>query len=198
MLLPKLDHKSFEMQTSEFTKGTAIKYNGETFIIISYTFVNPGKGTAFTRTKIKNAKSGKVNEVTFKSGEDVEEANVEYRKSQYLYNDGTDLTLMDNSTYEQFTIPVTNVEEMMDYIVDGSDVIVVYIDNAPFAIQLPPKMNFKVVEAPPGDKGDTATGGTKQVIIETGAKVNAPLFIKEGDVIRVNTETGEYVERVAQ
>ncbi len=186
------------MQTSDFTKGTAIKYNGETYIIVSYNFVNPGKGSAFTRTKIKNAKSGKVMEVTFKSGEDVEEANVEYRKSQYLYNDGSDLTLMDNANYEQFTIPVSNVEEMMDYIVDGSDVIVVHIDGSPFTIQLPPKMNFKVIDSPPGDKGDTATGGSKQVTIETGAKVNAPLFIKEGDVIRVNTDTGEYVERVNQ
>ena len=87
---------------------------------------------------------------------------------------------------------------MQNYIVDGSEVIVVFIDGAPFTIQLPPKMNFRVIEAPPGDKGDTATGGSKQVVLETGVKVNVPLFIKEGDTVKVNTDTGEYVERVSQ
>lgn len=186
------------MNTSDFTKGAAIKYNGETCLILSYEFVNPGKGSAFTRTKLKNAKSGKMFEVSFRSGENVEEANVEYRACQYLFNDGTDMSFMDNTTYEQFTLPIDNIGDMKDYIIDGSEVKVVFIDGSPFTIQLPPKLNFKVVEAPPGDKGDTATGGSKQVIIETGAKVNVPLFIKEGDVIRVNTDTGEYAERVAQ
>ncbi|MBD3270221.1 elongation factor P [Candidatus Peregrinibacteria bacterium] len=183
------------MQTSDFSKGTAIKYNGETYIITSYNFVNPGKGSAFTRTKLKNAKTGKVVEVSFRSGENIEEAAVEYKKCQYLYNDGTNLTLMDNTTYEQFELPIDNVGDMMDYILDGSEVVAVYIDDKPFTIQLPTKMVFEVTDAPPGNKGDTATGGSKQVTIETGAKVNVPLFIKTGDKIRVNTETGDYVER---
>lgn len=186
------------MQTSDFKKGIAIKYNGETYVVMSYNFVNPGKGSAFTRTKIKNAKTGKILEVSFRSNETLEEANVAHRKSQYLYNDGTDMSFMDNENYEQFTLPIENVGDMMNYIVDGSEVIVTYVDEAPFTIQLPPKLNFKVVSAPPGNKGDTATGGNKLVEIETGAKVNVPLFIKEGDVIKVNTDTGEYVERVAQ
>ncbi len=183
------------MQTSDFSKGTAIKYNGETYLVTAYNFVNPGKGSAFTRTKLKNAKTGKVIEVSFRSGEDIEEANVEYRKSQYLYNDGSALTLMDNQNYEQFELPIDNVGDQMNFIIEGSDVVVVYIDGKPFALQLPPKLVFEVVDAPPGDKGDTATGGSKQVEIETGAKVNAPLFIKAGDKIRVNTDSGEYVER---
>jgi elongation factor P len=186
------------MTTADFFKGAAIKYNGETCIVLNYQFVNPGKGTAFTRTKLKNAKSGKIFEVSFRSGEAIEEANVEYRPCQYLYNDGTEMTFMDNTNYEQFTLLIENVGDMIDYIVDGSEVKVVFVDGEPFTIQLPPKMNFKVVSAPPGNKGDTATGGNKQVEIETGAKVNVPLFIKEGDVIRVNTDTGEYVERVSQ
>lgn len=186
------------MITADFKKGLAIKYNGDTCIILSYQFVNPGKGAAFTRTKLKNAKSGKIFEVSFRSGEVIEEASVEYRNAQYLYNDGTDMTFMDNSNYEQFTLPLENVGEMTDYIIDGSEMIVMFIDGNPFTIQLPPKMNFKVIDAPPGNKGDTATGGSKQVTIETGAKVNVPLFIKEGDVVRVNTDTGEYVERVTQ
>lgn len=184
------------MTTSDFTKGLPIKYNGETYIIMGYQFVNPGKGSAFTRTKIKNAKTQKVMEVTFKSGESIEEANVEYRKCQYLYNDGTNYTFMDNTTYEQIEISSGNIGDMADYMVDNAELTVVYIDEKPFTVQLPAKMDFIVTESPPGEKGDTATGGTKQVIIETGARVNVPLFIKEGEKIRVNTSTGEYVERV--
>ncbi len=184
------------MQTSDFTKGLAIKYNGETYIIAQYNFVNPGKGAAFTRTKLKNAKTGKVIEVSFRSGEQIEEANVEYKKCQYLYNDGSNLALMDNTSYEQFELPMDNVGDATNYLLDGCEVIVVSIDGKPFAIQLPTKMDFLVTEAPPGDKGDTATGGSKHVTIETGAKISAPLFIKEGDRIKVNTDTGEYVERV--
>lgn len=186
------------MQTHDFKKGVPIKYNGDTYIVVGYQFVNPGKGTAFTRTKIKNAKSQKVIEVTFKSGEEIEEANVEYRKCQYLYSDSKDFFFMDNSNFEQISISADNIGDMGIYLMDGVEVVVIFIDNSPFTIQLPPKMEFKVTEAPPGEKGDTATGGTKHVTIETGAKVAAPLFIKEGDVIRVNTETGDYVERVAK
>ncbi|MCC6643536.1 elongation factor P [Candidatus Peregrinibacteria bacterium] len=186
------------MITSDFKKGMAIKYNGDTCLILSYDFVNPGKGTAFTRTKLKNAKSGKIFEVSFRSGESIEEASVEYRKSQYMYNDGVDMTFMDNATYDQFTLPLDNIGDMADFILDGKDLIVVYVDSQPFTIQLPPKMDLKVTDAPPGNKGDTATGGSKQVTLETGAKVNVPLFIKEGDVVRVNTDTREYVERVNQ
>ena len=183
------------MQTSDFKKGLPIKYNGETYIVTGYQFVNPGKGTAFTRTKIKNAKTQKVIEVTFKSGENIDEASVEYKKCQYLYNDGKEYTFMDNSSFEQVALPVENIGDMTDFLIDGAEVTLVYIDEAPFTIQLPPKMDFLVTEAAPGEKGDTATGGTKQVTIETGAKVNVPLFIKEGEKIRVNTDTGEYVER---
>lgn len=186
------------MQTSDFKKGIAIRYNGDTYIIIGYEFVNPGKGAAFTRAKIKNVKSLKVNEVTFKSGENIEEGNMEYRKCQYLYNDGTNFNFMDNVSYEQFEMPSEAIGDQSKYLMDGGEVTAVFVDNAPVSIQLPPKMEFDVTEAPPGEKGDTATGGTKQVTIQTGAKVAAPLFIKEGDRIRVNTETGEYVERVAR
>ncbi len=184
------------MTTSDFKKGLAIRYNGETYVVISYQFVNPGKGSAFSRVKLKNAKTLKVIEVTFKSNETIEEANMEYRKCQYSYFDGTDYNFMDNQNFEQFTMPAAIVGESSDYLMEGGDVVIVFVDHAPVALQLPPKMEFKITEAPPGEKGDTATGGTKQATIETGAKVAVPLFIKEGDKIRVNTETGEYVERV--
>lgn len=184
--------------TSDFKKGLPIKYNGETFILVGYQFVNPGKGTAFTRAKIKNIKTHKVMEVTFKSGEHIDEADVQYKRCQYMYTDGTDYNFMDNTNYEQFALPAEMVGEQADYMMENGEVTLTFVDNAPISVQLPPKMDFKVTDSPPGEKGDTATGGTKQVTIETGAKVNAPLFIKEGDVIRVNTDTGEYVERVAR
>ncbi len=186
------------MTTSDFKKGLAIKYNGDTYVLVGYQFVNPGKGSAFTRAKIKNVRSLKVVEVTFKSGENIEEANMEYKRCQYMYNDGTEYQFMDNTNYEQFGMPADAIAEQAMYLMDGGEVTVVFVDNMPVSLQLPPKMEFDVTEAPPGEKGDTATGGTKQVTIQTGAKVAAPLFIKEGDRIRVNTETGEYVERVAR
>lgn len=186
------------MTTSDFRKGLALKYNGETFILVNYQFVNPGKGSAFTRAKIKNVKSLKVNEVTFKSGENIEEANMEYKRSQYMYNDGKEYNFMDNNNYEQFAMSAELVGEQGQFMMDGGEVVVVFVDNQPVGLQLPPKMDFKIIDAPPGVKGDTATGGTKQATIETGAKVNVPLFIKEGDYVRVNTDTGEYVERVTK
>lgn len=183
------------MQTSDFKKGLAVKYNNETYVIAGYQFVNPGKGAAFTRAKLKNVKTGKNVEVTFKSGEDVPEANMENKRCQYLYKDATEYTFMDNSTYDQFAITNEMIGDDSDFLIDGTEVQVVFVDDAPVTIQLPTKMDFKVISAPPGEKGDTATGGTKPVIIETGATISAPLFIKEGDAIRVNTETHEYVER---
>lgn len=188
-------YNSFFMQTSDFKKGLAVKYNNETYVIVGYQFVNPGKGAAFTRAKMKSVKTGKNVEVTFKSGEEVPEANMENKRCQYLYKDATDYTFMDNNTYDQFTIPNEMIGEDADFLIDGTEVMVVFVDENPASVQLPTKMDFKVISAPPGEKGDTATGGTKPVVIETGATINAPLFIKEGDMIRVNTETHEYVER---
>ncbi|MFA7277537.1 MAG: elongation factor P [Candidatus Gracilibacteria bacterium] len=183
------------MQTSDFKKGVAVKYNGETYVIVGYQFVNPGKGAAFTRAKMKNAKTGRNVEVTFKSGENVEEANMENKRCQYLYNDSSEWTFMDNQSYDQFSISKDMIGDDADFLIDGTEVVVVFVDDSPASIELPTKMDFKVISAPPGEKGDTATGGTKPVVIETGATISAPLFIKEGDVIRVNTELHEYVER---
>jgi len=184
------------MDTTDLKKGLPIKYKGETFVVTGYQFVNPGKGAAFTRVKMKNVKTQKAMEVTFRSGEQIDEANMQYKKCQYMYGDGAEYNFMENVTYEQFAISAEAVGAQGDYMMEGGDVTIVFVDNLPVSLQLPPKMEFKVMSSPPGDKGDTATGGSKQITIETGAKVSVPLFIKEGDKIRVNTETGEYVERV--
>lgn len=184
------------MDTTDLKKGLPIKYKGETYVVVNYQFVNPGKGAAFTRVKMKNVKSLKMMEVTFRSGEQIDEANMQYKKCQYMYGDGSEFHFMDNSTYEQFAISAESIGDQANYMMESGNVTLVFVDNQPVSLQLPPKMDFKVTDSPPGTKGDTATGGSKQVTIETGAKVNAPLFIKEGDRIRVNTDTGEYVERV--
>lgn len=184
------------MTTSDFKKGVAIKYNNETYVVVGYQFVNPGKGAAFTRAKMKNIRTAKVIEVTFKSGESIEEANMQYKKCQYMYNDGTDYYFMDNTNFEQFSMSAEILGDQGKYLMDGGEITTVFVDNLPISIQLPPKMDFLVADAPPGEKGDTATGGTKLVTLESGATVAAPLFIKAGDRIKINTETGEYVERV--
>ncbi|MFA4891156.1 MAG: elongation factor P [Candidatus Gracilibacteria bacterium] len=182
--------------TTEIKKGSAIVLNGNTCLIVSTQFVNPGKGAAFTRAKLKNLRTGQVVESTFKSGEAIEVADVQYKKCQYLYKDGQGYNFMDNETYEQFTLSMEDIAETGQYLKDGTVCYALYIDNNPISIQLPPKMDFKVVSADPGVKGDSASGANKDCEVETGLKVKVPLFIKEGDMIKVNTETGEYDSKV--
>jgi elongation factor P len=180
----------------DFKKGMAIKYEGETYVVTSAQHVNPGKGAAFTRCKMKNIRSERSIEVTFKSGEQPDEADMQFRRCQYMYSDGEEFNFMDNTNFEQFTLSKEMVGDLSDFLIEGGETTVIFVDDKPVSLQLPTKMEFKVITAPPGERGDTASSGTKPVVIETGATINAPLFIKEGDVIKVNTETHEYSERV--
>lgn len=184
------------ISTSELKKGISIVFNQQSYLVTNVQFVNPGKGSAFYRVKLKNLRSGQALEHTFKSGESVEEANLEYKKSQFLYSQGDEYFFMDMDTYEQFSLSKDLLDDQVNYLKEGTEVYAMYLDNNPCAINLPPKMNFKVIEAEAGLKGDTASGGDKTVVIETGAKIKVPLFIKEGDMIKVNTETGTYDTRV--
>jgi elongation factor P len=181
--------------TTNIIHGTAIEFKNQPWLIISTQFVNPGKGAAFTRAKLKNLKTGQVMENTFKSGESVEMIDMSKNKCQFLYKEGSSFNFMDNSTYEQFSLEEDTVGEGSKYLLEGTECYALYLDGIPVSIEIPQKMDFKVVEAPPGLKGDTATGGSKEVTIETGTKVKVPLFIKEGDVIKVNTETNEYFSK---
>jgi elongation factor P len=140
--------------------------------------------------------SGKALEHTFKINETIEKANIETTNAQYLYNDGTNYVFMDNSTYEQFELADDLIGDMKGYMVDDMGVMLVKHDGQPISVRVPQKVQLKVVEAPPGVKGDSSAGATKQVTLETGIHLQVPLFIKEDDVIVVNTETGDYVERV--
>jgi len=147
------------------------------------------------RSKLRNLKTGAVLERTFQGSDKIEEAEISKTKAQYLYREGDNHFFMDNTTYEQFSLPKSVLGNMTDYLIEGTEATILNYNNSPINIELPVKIELKVVEAPPAIRGNTADGGTKQVTLETGIKVNTPLFVKEGDILRINTETGEYVER---
>lgn len=183
------------MQTTNINKGAAIKFKNQPWLITETQFEKPGKGAAFTRTKLKNLKTGQVIENTFKSGESVNILDTIRKKCQFLYRDGNDFHFMDNETYDQFVLQKEAIGNDVKFLLDGTDVHVLFIEGTPISIQVPPKMNFKVVSTTPGVKGDTATGGNKDAELETGAILKVPLFIKEGETIKINTENGTYVSK---
>lgn len=181
---------------NEISKESILRLNGEIYLVTDFQHVNPGKGAAFVRTKLRNIRSGKVTEQTFRSNESVELVEVERRKMQYLYKSGEMFAFMDNSTYEQMEMGQALLGEKADYLKEGLEATVILYEGAPISVELPRKVVYKVAEAPPGVKGDTASGNvTKEAVLDNGLKVRVPLFIKEGEEIIVNTETGEYVER---
>lgn len=184
------------MNVSDFKKGVYIDFKDGVWQVIEFQHVFPGKGNAFVRTKLKNAQTGKVIENTFKANDTVGDVHVETSDAQFLYKDGTKYAFMDQKTYEQFEFSEEEIGDMKNYLTDGQDVIILKESGTPINISLPKKLELKVVQAPPGVKGDSATAATKQCTLETGLVINTPLFINEGDIVVVNTETGDYVERV--
>lgn len=181
---------------SDIKKGSVILHNNEPWIVTEFQHINPGKGAAFVRTRIKNAKSGKTLEQTYKVSETITLVEVEYRNMQYLYRDATGYTFMDNSTYEQFTMNEEDVGDQGKYLRDGMEVTLTMYEGRPIAIQLPRKMTFKIVETTPAVKGDTASGNVqKDAKTDNGFMVRVPIFINEGEDVVINTDTGEYVER---
>lgn len=184
--------------TADFTKGFVIIHNGEPNLITEVQFVSPGKGSAFVRTRLKNLKTGKVIEFTFKSGEKVESANVTRQNMQYLYGDAKEAVFMNNQSYEQVSLPAAVVGNDMKYLKEGMEAMIILQDGNPIALEVPKKIVFKVISAPPGVRGDTASNTFKEVILENNIVVRAPLFIKEGENVIINTETGEYVERASE
>ena len=172
-------------------------WNGDIWTIIEFQHVKPGKGGAFVRTKLRNVRTGRVLDNTFRAGERVEQVRVERRTFQYLYEDDLGLHFMDTDTYEQMNLPVDAVPGRQ-YIKEGAsiDILMHAETEQPLTTEIPGTVELKVTETEPGLKGDTATGATKPAVLESGATVNVPLFINEGDVIRVNTERGDYITRV--
>jgi elongation factor P len=184
------------LSLSEIKTGKTISLNGEPFLVTFHQHSKMGRAGAVLRTKLKNLKTGAVLERTFQGADKIEEAEISKTKAQYLYREDDNYFFMNNDTYEQFFLPQNVLGESTKYLVEGTEVTILNYNGKPINIELPVKMELRVIEAPPGIRGNTADGGVKQVTLETGIKVNVPLFIKTGDVLRINTETGEYVERV--
>lgn len=184
------------MDFNDIHKGSVIMFQGEPNKVIEYQPVKPGKGTSYARTKLRGLKTGRIVEYAFKAGEKIELAKVLYLDGQYLYKENNQYCFMLNDTYEQYYLSQEVIGERAKFFKEGMETKLVLHDNIPIDVSIPIKLEFKVTSAPPSVKGNTATNATKQVTIETGAIVNVPLFVKEGDVVRINTETGEYDSRV--
>jgi elongation factor P len=177
-------------------KGMCLLHKGDPYLVAEREFVNPGKGSAFVRLKLKNLKTGQVLRETMKSQDNVDEIEVDDLPCQYLYSDGDGYHFMDNDSYEQFVVPQEGMEDKGLFMREGDTYKISMWDGSPIDIEIPYKMVYEVTEAEDAIKGDTVNGATKVVTVETGLTVKVPIFIKQGEKIMVNTETKEYVERV--
>lgn len=184
------------LTTTDFKKGVKIEYNNAAWVIVDFQHVNPGKGAAFTRTKIKNLETARTVEVNFKSGEKVGVPDVQEREMQYLYNDGSSFTFMDQQTFDQFGLTTEEIGEGKQYLIENMVVSVTYYKGRPVAVDLPNFVELKVAETQPNIRGDTSGGGGKPAKMETGVVVTVPFHIKEGELLKIDTRTGEYIERV--
>ena len=184
------------ISTNQFKNGNHIEVDGTVFKILEFQHVKPGKGGAFVRTKLRRAADGAVIDRTFRAGEKFRQVSTESRKMQFLYADGTDAHFMDSQSYDQLAIPETAVAEPLRWLKPSDDVEVLFIDGSPNDVQLPSAVNLQVTETDPGLRGDSVSGGgTKPATVETGTRVQVPLFVEVGETIRVDTRTGEYVSR---
>ena len=180
---------------SEIKTGKVIKVGDEPYVVVKTDHHKMGRGGAVLKTKLRNLITGNMLEKTFQGNEKAEEAETETKPTNFMYKDENQAYFMDNGTYEQFSLSLEQIGEKQRFLKEGTDVDTLYFSDKPVAIDLPIKMDLKVVSAPPGVKGNSTGNVTKQVELETGAKINAPMFVNEGDIIKVNTETGEYVAR---
>jgi elongation factor P len=184
------------ISTSEFRNGSHIDVEGTIYKIVEFQHVKPGKGGAFVRTKLRRSSDGNVIDRTFRAGEKFRPVRTEVRNMQFLYKDGTDAHFMDSETYEQLTIPETTLADPLRWMKESDQVEVLYIDDNPSDVQLPSAVDLAISETEPGLRGNTASGGgTKPATLETGAQVMVPLFVNIGDVVRVDTRSGDYVSR---
>ncbi|OGG26902.1 elongation factor P [Candidatus Gottesmanbacteria bacterium RIFCSPLOWO2_01_FULL_39_12b] len=183
--------------TSNFQKGIFIEYKNEPHQIVEFQFVNPGKGSAFVRTKLRNVKTGRVYEFTYKSGESVVEVFVNVSEMQYLYNENGKFVFMDQKNYNQISLSEEVTGSFHQYLKEGEIYQIFIQDQEAIGMRYPKKVRLMVSEAEEGVKGNTVTGAKKTVILETGARVTVPLFIKKGDFVSIDAETGEYVERIS-
>jgi elongation factor P len=184
-------------ETSEIRKGLKVLIDGNPYTVVEFQFVKPGKGQAFTRTKFKNLLTGAVIDRNLRSGEKLEPANVEEKSMQFLYREGEDFVFMDNTSYEQTHVGKALIGDDATYLKDNLECAVLFFNERPVGVTLPNFVALRITKCEPGVRGDTSGNVTKPAIVETGGTIQVPLFVKEGESIRVDTRSGEYVERVA-
>ena len=183
--------------TADFHKGMYVEFKSEPHQIVEFQHVNPGKGSAFVRTRLKSLKTGRVQEFTYKSGESIEELAINTREMQYLYKDGDNYVFMDNETYEQLSVASVVLGHLSHYLKENEIYQVLVFNESIMGLRFPKKVRLKVMETEDAVKGNTVSGATKPAKLETGVTIQVPLFIKTGDVVGVAPETEEYVDRVS-
>ena len=184
------------VSTTEFRNGLKIEIDGEPYVIVEFQHVKPGKGGAFVRTKFKRLKSGNVTDKTFRAGEKVDVPDLEEKTMQYLYGADKDRIFMDTTSYEQVSLNEKQLGDSINYLKENMEIKVLYRKGMPINIEVPMFVELAIANTDPGVRGDTASGGSKPATLETGAVVKVPLYMNEGDVIKVDTRTGTFIERV--
>lgn len=184
------------ISTNDFRTGLTIELDGEVYQVVDFQHVKPGKGSAFVRSKLRNLRTGAIIDKTFNAGEKVPRAHLERREVQYLYNDGQSFYFMDMETFDQFSMEKEQLGDAVNYLKENMTIKILMYQGKSIGVELPNFVELKVVETPPGIKGDTASGGTKPATLETGYVVQVPFFIEEGDVLQIDTRTGHYIKRV--
>ncbi len=184
------------ISSNDFRPGVHVLLDGEMYVIIASDHVKVGRGPAYVKAKIRNTKTGATTERTFRAGERVPHAYLERKTMQYLYTTGDEFVMMDKSTYEQLALPRALVGDAVRFLAENLDVTVVFHGDTPIGVELPNSVDLRIVDTAPGFRGDTVSGGTKPATLETGTVVQVPLFVMAGEVIRVDTRTGTYLERV--
>jgi elongation factor P len=183
------------ISSNDFHNGVTLEIDGEVYTVVEFQHVKPGKGSAFVRTKLKNARTGAVVDRTFNAGEKVPRAQVEKREVQYLYQNGDEFSFMDNATYDQFTFSRADLGDALNFMTENMTLNLLFHGSRLMGVELPNSVTLKVVETDPGLKGDTASGGTKPAKLETGYVVKVPLFVNPGDELVIDTRTGQYLSR---
>ncbi len=183
------------ISTNDFKTGVSVEIDGDAYVVVDFQHVKPGKGSAFVRTKLRNTRTGAVVEQTFNAGTKLPKAHLDRREMEYLYYDGSFYVLMDTETYDQVQLTEEQIADSKNFLKENMHLSVLFFKGDIIGVDLPGQVELEVVETEPGIKGDTASGGNKPATLETGAVVRVPFFINAGDRIRVNTKTGDYIER---
>ena len=182
--------------TSDFKNGLIINHKNNLWKIIEFLHVKPGKGSAFVRSKLKNVRTGQVIDETFRAGEKIEVVRVEAREFTYLYKDNNNYVFMDQETFEQINLSEILVHDVLEFLIDNTAATIAFNGDDPIEVRIPKHLNILVKETDPGEKGNSAQGGSKPAVLETGVSIQVPLFIQIGDTIRVDTKEKRYIERV--